>query len=219
MNTKPLRYLAAAIMLLPALALGANETDSGGLYGAVSGLYVSPMESELSASGGGVTLDLDMETKSGFGILGVVGYGVETGIRAELELSYRTADLDNILGIKYKGNVDSLSLMTNAVYILDHKKVRPYIGAGVGFVRQGISQDRQSFEGLHLPELSDEDTVFGYQGMLGVLLPMGNTEIRFGYRYFATTSAEFHTDYEEGSDGVKYSYATNNLEVGVVYRF
>lgn len=57
--------------------------------------------------------------------------------------------------------------------------------------------------------------MFAYQAMAGVGYPMSDsTEIRGGYRYFATGDGEF-----EDVSGIRASYGTHSFEAGVVFRF
>lgn len=231
--TLPLRNWALAALATAALApLSAQaQTDINSTYISISGLYVSPTDSDLTTKSQGYTLSTDVEMDSGFGLLVAVGRGADLGLRGEVEFGYRQLDFDKIKGARlsgpgidvsvsgelpYKGDVNSLSLMGNAIYTFEAGRVRPYFGMGLGLARHDATEDAQTatIGGVEysVPKTSDDDIVIAYQGMLGISLLLGEgTETRLGYRYFATGDADF--------DGIEASYGTHNFEGGIVFRF
>ena len=197
----PLRhwaFIALLPLVLSPLAVKAQEAKS--LYGTVSGVYVVPRDSELSVPElPGVSVDLEMDP--GFGLLTAMGYGGRTGFRSEIEFGYRKNDFDQILGQSLTGDLSTMSLMVNSIYVMEAERMRPYFGAGTGFVRHDFAGYGES----------DDDVVFGYQGMAGIIVPMESAELRFGYRYFATTDGDF--------EGISASYGSHNFEAGIAFRF
>ena len=230
-----LRRWAAPLVVIaafaPIAASAQTETSLNGSYISLSGLYVSPVDSDLSTTGGGYTLSTDLEMDGGFGMLIAFGYGADVGLRGEVELGYRKNDFDKLNGgtlrgpntnisvsgkFPYKGDVATLSLMANGIYAFEAGRLRPYFGVGLGLARHDATEDAQTVtiggETVEYPKSSDEDTVFAYQAMAGIAFPMSDTmEARIGYRYFATADADF--------DGTEASYGTHNIEAGILIRF
>ena len=230
----PLRHLALATALASSLiANAATAQDSiGDTYLSVSGLYVVPTDSDWTYTDEGVTLGTDIEWDAGFGLLLAYGFGTEDGLRGELEVGYRKADLDGLKGISASsggvevsiedfevgvdGDITTLSLMGNGIFTFGEGQLKPYIGAGLGLARHDGTVDGQTVtieEGeIPIEETSGDDVVFAYQLMGGVGYEMSETtELRLGYRYFATGDADF--------DGEKMSYASHNFEAGILIRF
>ena len=222
----PLRHLALAAALASSLiANAATAQDSiGGTYISVSGLYVVPTDSDYSRTEDATTFTSDITWDAGFGLLLAYGFGTEDGLRGELEVGYRKADMDEqkdssetIGGVEVRdedsdvgldGDMTTLSLMGNGLYSFGEGQFRPYIGAGIGLARHDAAiRDPETAE-----EGSEDDVVFAYQLMGGVGIAMSeSTEVRLGYRYFATADADF--------DGEEMSYASHNFEAGVLIRF
>jgi len=212
----------------------AEDGSSDGFYVSLSGLFVVPTDSEYSErASGGETFSANLSMESGIGFLGAVGHEISSGLRAELELGYRQADLDEFGGISVSGpgtsvpisvtlqadgDVGTLSLMANAVYGFEAWALRPYIGAGLGLARHVAEIDALTVSGVARVGLNDsgDDTVFAYQFMAGAGFPLSDkAEIRFGYRYFGTAAADF----EGGGGTTEATYGTHNLEGGILYRF
>ena len=209
----PLWRFSATLMA----CLLTSGAQAQSLYGSLSGMYVAPEDSTLSATGEDLSLDLNTDLKGGLGGALAFGYGAPVGLRGEVEVSYRANDLDSLLGVKLDGEQSALSLMLNGLYVFDsNEKVKPYFGAGLGLSKRKAVLSAQTIDGEAIPGASEDDTVLAYQGMVGVIYPSSETmEVRFGYRYFGTGDVEFKE--EEGS--VSFDYATHNIEAGVMFRF
>ena len=230
----PLRRLALAAALASSLVANAATAQApvGDTYMSISGLYVVPTDSDWSSSDEGTTYSTEVKWDAGFGLLFAYGFGTEDGLRGELEVGYRKADLDELKGFSVEeggvevsvddfelgvdGDVTTLSLMGNGLLSFGEGQVRPYIGAGIGLARHdatlGVPDTTTAGEGGNNEELSEDDIVFAYQVMGGVGFAMSeSTEVRVGYRYFATGDADF--------DGDEVSYASHNFEAGVLIRF
>ena len=180
-------------------AEGGSTADSAASDG--SGLYV--------AVGGGLVLSERLRTNAGVsaklddGFLGLAAIGGRIGpFRGELEGSYRRASVDSASGLGLRalgtGRVSALSGMGN-LYLepsLGLGAVRPYLGGGVGVSRfrardVGAVGLPVSALPLSLGTVSGSKTVFAYQAMAGLSGPVTDrVTASFGYRYFATPSAE-----------------------------
>ena len=208
-----LRRWASAAVLACALAPTAATAEwSDSLYLSLSGLYLLPAESSFAGEqqddGETSTVRGDLELESGMGLLIAVGAGEDVGLRGELEFGYRKMDWDKfkIDGEELKANGDytTLSFMANGIYAFEASAwMRPYFGIGLGGARHNANDNDAD---------DDSDTVFAYQGMVGVGFPLTEkTEARVGYRYFATADAGF--------DGIEASYGSHSIEAGIRFRF
>ena len=227
-------YRAVGVLTVLAFAPGVATANDGQIYVSLGGLYVLPYDSETSYSEGDTTLSGTIPLDNGPGFTAAIGYGASNGLRAEIEFGYRSStwssfeDLrftqdgneEDVAGLEInaiKGEMKTLSLMANAIMAFGTSwGMKPYIGAGVGFAQHDLSTDEFvfSYYGEHFKEEGDtvDDTVVAYQAMLGVTYPMSEkSEVRLGYRYFATDEADF--------DGGETDYGSHNVEVGVLFRF
>ena len=228
-----------AVALAGAVALGslqsvtpANAQDRW--YASIGGHYVLPWKSKLSSSGGtgntAFTASAEGEMGGSVGVTAAVGYGAASGMRGEIELGWRRSGLSKLknfrgtLGdgafnftVPAKGSVSTLSLMANGYFATDVWQVRPYAGFGLGMARHSVKLDSVTFSlddnDVTVPlNLSESKYVFAYQAMVGVSIPLSDAlDGRLGYRYFATTAANF--------SGTKATYGTHNVEAGVLFRF
>jgi opacity protein-like surface antigen len=206
--------LALALLVLPAAAAAQTAADSGdagprvtaGPYLSVTGFLVGLTDADFRDESIS-SIDGTLSSETGWGAAAAVGFGTTAGVRLELEGSWRQNDFDELRGagipVPIDGDVDALALMGNVVFepVLAFP-VRPYIGAGLGGARLAIDAE----------DTSDNDTVFAYQGMVGVSVGIGGRGALFGgYRYFATDDPEF--------GDVTTEYRSHNLEIGVRFGF
>lgn len=216
----PLRHLALATALASSLiANAATAQDSiGDTYLSVSGLYVVPTDSDWTIAGSELTSSPEVSWDGGFGLLLAYGFGTEDGLRGEVEVGYRKADVDEIsfenseFGVD--GDMTTLSLMGNGFLTFGTGQLRPYVGAGLGLARHDGTLREITDDGVDVldGEISGDDVVFAYQLMGGVGYEMSETtEVRLGYRYFATGDADIEDD--------ELSYASHNFEAGILIRF
>jgi opacity protein-like surface antigen len=200
---KPMKAISGANALLASAALAASMVmaqpaaalDAGWYGEALAGATVVN-DAKLST---GNTLTFDL----GYDIAGAIGYKTTMGWRGELEAAWRAANNDKLAGITAAGDVSSMSLMANVAYDINlGSALQPYIGAGIGFA----SLDSK------LAGVKSDDTVFAYQGFLGVAYPFSKGIDLFGqYRYFATSDPNFN--------GVKSEVSTHNIEFGTRFHF
>jgi opacity protein-like surface antigen len=97
-------------------------------------------------------------------------------LRGEVELSYTRNELDTLDAVSFafpagtgplpaKGNATTLSGMVNGYVSLPLDKLRPYIGAGIGYAR--VSANGAGFAGVP-GETDDSASAFTWQLMAGV---------------------------------------------------
>lgn len=171
-------------------------------------------DTDLKIGGGKVgTLEMDLEYAAGVAI----GWQPSPdptsflgNTRYELELMYREVDFNNLTGSTiapggFGGSEESYVAMLNAFYDFDTgTSITPYIGMGLGMAYQ-------MFDSITI-QTDDTDTVFAYQGMLGLaytIPPYQHTKIGLGYRYFGTMDAEFEN---RTGQSVEHTYDGHNLE-------
>lgn len=150
---------------------------------------------------------------NGYGVFVALGHTFENGFRSEVELGYRENDADKFewKGIyadlfedeNLSGDFSALSLMANSFYdIKTGSAFTPFVGIGLGFAR--------------LDADGEKDTVFAYQGSLGISYALtSSTSLDLQYRYFATQDPEFKVDGEK----IESEYSTHNMMLGLRYSF
>lgn len=198
---------ASALFASPAIAARAAG------YGyPVRGTYLS------AGMGMGFISDADLEEDvttgqaqfdTGFTVQGAVGHSYPSGIRAEIEVSYRTNEFDEIrVGSRVfeaSGDIRSLGVLLNGYYDFRlNAAFTPYVGAGVGFANVTIDT-------VHAGPIdlgSHDDTVFAYQLTAGIEVPILPTaSIDLSYRFFGTSNPKFGPTEAE--------YQSHNLTAGV----
>ena len=195
--------LAATLVALPVAAQAQP----------VTGLYV----------GAGIGMNALMETdvdlknplaapRSGtaefnYGYLGVIslGWGFGNGVRAEIEGSYRTNDVDSLTGfglaapVRSSGTAVSYGVMGNAIYDFDFGPsipLMPYIGLGAGYVIQDY--DRVKGVAGHHDQVevtgNRSQGRFAYQAIIGAAFQLDavapGLALTTEYRFMGTLGEE-----------------------------
>ncbi len=195
----------AAIALCPSLLFASSAFAAGGNY--LSGGLGLAFATNADLTEGSASAEAEFDT--GFVVQGALGHGYPNGLRAELEVAYRSNDADKIdvRGISYEasGDITSLSVLLNGYYDFRvNPRFTPYVGAGIGFANVSID----SLHGGPVDLGNHDDTVFAYQLSAGLEFPiMPSASIDLMYRFFATSDPKF------GS--VEAEYRTHNLTAGV----
>ena len=157
----------------------------------------------------------------GFAFNGQIGYRITRGFRTELELSYRSSDVDEDPGATAIGTgtrrqpVTAKALMANGYYdFINATNYTPYIGAGIGAAQ--ITTGRlYSVASTNSAEL--EGTAMAYQFMTGIGYRMNSeykpVDLYMGYRYFATEDIEDNVSLPP-NDAVTFPYRSHSIEVG-----
>ena len=146
----------------------------------------------------------------------------------EFEYSYLNPDVDKTVlthaGTDYantEGDVKLNNFMFNAIAKYPEGKIHPYIGAGLGFsyVDVSVSTTSTARGANYVSSISNDDTVFAWQILLGVDIDLtNNLSVDIGYRYFATEAIHDH-DHESEYDSTPLDYKTNMVTLGLKYRF
>jgi len=242
MNT--IKYaIVAAILALPAAAQA--QPVNGVYIGAGAGANWRANISEGSAQGSRLTIGTDL----GFVGLVSVGYGFGNGLRAELEGNYRsnpvgTTTVRGRNGATVTSSSGSLSTyggMANLFYdfnlaSLGAPTVSPYLGAGIGFGINGVSDisgrtNAGAFANTgalaNAANVSASGGGLAYQAIAGIAIGLGQyvpgLALTTEYRYLATTTSELQVTFNSGNITSRTNYTPNNTNhavlIGLRYAF
>ena len=222
--------LAATLLSLPMAAQAQTSWGDPRVRGVYVGAGLGTNYLQSSS-------DQGVEASFEWGWAGVlsVGYGFGNGLRAELEGSYRTNDVDNIKvnGInapRAGGTVSSYGLMVNALYDFNLGGVMPYLGAGIGYVWQDVDSlgfRASSNNASGSVDVGGTEGAFAYQAIVGVALPIQSVPglaLTAEYRFMGTTGHEISGRYVvDGVTEFNHKFDADNfnhsLLVGVRYNF
>ena len=206
---------ALTAMMTFSAAYAADEERWPRWYIGLTGGYTYMGDEDVN---GGTATKLSLN--DGFEAGGAIGYlpsssmPLLNALRFEAEVTYHendihSAHLVNGTNVTGSGSLQSTAYMANAFYDFQTGSAwSPYIGGGIGLAT------------MHLPSTSgagnteSSDTEFAYQGMVGIgytPVTIPNTQWSLGYRYLATSDANF--------GGTSVQYSTNNFEAGAKFRF
>ena len=218
-------FTTSAILAAVSAGNAVNAQGMGDFYVSVfGGLSIGELTADYSYGGG--SLELSLESDTGY-ILGVaVGTTVAPNIRAEAEVSYASYTIGTISydvdfgGGSYSGSYDAdddtvvttTYLLANVWYDIPGAAgsgITPYVGGGLGVVFATAEVDEE--------EIIDPTNGIAYQAGVGVQVPVGTGMIDAGYRFKGFTGADIESDGSSLSgDGSGYS---NNFQVGYVLKF
>lgn len=173
-------HIAAAT--LAALLFAPASAYADGLYGKAEGGV--GFSGTLDDSG----LSADLET--GYQLGGAIGYAYPSGLRLEGELAYTKNDIDT-QGLGVDADVSAVAGFANVYYDFGKGKVRPFVGAGIGYAQGEASASAGGFT------LSTDGSGVAYQLRAGVSFATSeNVAWDIGYRYISAdiedTEAEIH---------------------------
>ncbi len=145
-NQRSAACIVAAVLLAP---LSVAAQDNSGFYASVYGgasATTSTNFSESRPTGPAVAGKVDFGSGIGFGA--AVGQRFENGWAAELAWDERGNFLDSVGGVAVDGNIFSSVIFLNGYYYFPTRgAIRPYIGAGLGYViALDIDVDRDGTE-------------------------------------------------------------------------
>lgn len=204
--------LVASVALF--LSAGAMAAEPNWYVGGAGGAtWFEPSDSDANGN------SYENRFDTGYVFSGAIGREFGNGLRAEGEVGYRNASVDTITpnsGSEFngEGSMSALSLMANGLYDFDvGMKIKPYIGAGIGFAR--VSANDIKLNGSQL--VDDSDVVFAYQAIGGLGYDLTRDWTAFAeYRYFATLDPTFNAT---GGGDYDSQFMSHNALVGVRYRF
>ncbi len=195
--------LALGLMVCGAsTAMAANTT---GLYlGGFGGVSVGGESSATEITG----FDIDYKTGYVFGVN--FGYKDSSGLRPEIEMNYRAADIDSLHDatgpINGGGAVSSFNTLINLYFdIKNSSPVTPYVGGGIGVAVPFV----KGYTG----NVMTANAAFAYQFGAGATYDLTTkVGLDFGYRYAGFTRTSYGTNGELDNH-------SHNIQIGAFYRF
>lgn len=212
---KTLGLVGAALLVgLPGIAAAQNQT-SGFYVGLGAGVNFAVDQGfsnvpRTSATSGDVDFDM------GWVGVGSIGYGFGNGLRLEAELGYRSNGADSAFGRGGSGDATVWSGMVNVLYdFATGSAFMPYIGIGVGVAN--VNYDGIRGGTGNTVRVSGDDTVFAYQGIVGIGYQVApQWRLGLDYRYFGTTEGTYGSNFGRSSDA---EYAAHSVMFGIRYDF
>jgi OmpA-OmpF porin, OOP family len=180
-------FAIAAGTMLVGMATAHATADRGWYIGLEAGANWSTDVTFAAVSApGGFLAAGDLEFETGWTGIGTVGYAFRPNWRAELELAFRTNDIDAFCAgacIPTTGSIDQFSQMLNVIYDWNlGGKWSLATGLGVG----GSYVEGDTFFG------QDDDYVFAGQAIVGVNYQLSDRmDVVLNYRYTVTDDLSF----------------------------
>ncbi|MEQ1756391.1 MAG: porin family protein, partial [Micropepsaceae bacterium] len=163
------------------------------------------------------------EFKTGWALMGSIGYAFENRFRVELEAGYRRNGFDQLYGsssslLPSGGELSEFSLMANVLYDIPlGERWSLSVGGGLGADHATLKVDYLDFK--------DDDWRFAYQGLAGINYAIGKqTQLFLNYRYLHVDAPEY-TWFEAGSPGITHRTIVmgdldkNAVTIGLRYAF
>ncbi|MEO1013758.1 MAG: OmpA family protein [Pseudomonadota bacterium] len=237
MNLRASLYAAVA-----AVAVAPAAQAYEGWYGAI-GAGLSYMDPDLDTQGvGPSTFDTNGDYDNGIGVYTAFGYAFDSGVRVELEYSYRQNDVRHFAGDglgfsgfntangNFDGELDAHALMINALYDFKvNDTITPFIGAGAGVASFGgeFSGIDGAFAGGPSNLSISERGVRRLAGQLiaGVNFALAdNLGLDLSYRYFIAArdprfDGTLQLDGVSGPQSVRTDYQNHGLFAGLRWNF
>jgi opacity protein-like surface antigen len=224
MKGKLFILVALAAFAIP--AVGSAAPPRMGPY--VSGFIgISlPQDTDVNSSSGIITDRVEFDPGINVGASGGFDFGY---VRLEGELSYKHSEIAAVNDqttspVTQFRNIDGslgvFAAMFNGFFDLHNDTpVTPYLGGGIGFATLHLSDTFGTPRGGGTRTLlydSDDDTVFAYQAGAGLEIALNRMlSLDLGYRYFATSRANF----EDTLDQTDLKYESHNGTVGIRVKF
>lgn len=212
-------------MKKPLLALGLVLTAAGSAQAAESGAYAglgaglhmaASSQFDYEAPPGTWAGESAVNFRLGYAVAASAGYRWSESLRTELEISHRSAGLDNIAAEDAAGRQSSLALMANVLFDVGvGTNFYPYIGGGVGLA----NNKWKSVKTPTSPVYSDSDKRMQWQGIVGFEMPINpQTNWFVDYRFVGSTGNQFNTIPTQARV-VGVDQESHNVMVGVRYAF
>lgn len=202
---------AMTLMSMPALA------DSPYLQADIGGSFIIDPDIKGEGLSGSASLD------NAFLFGGAAGYRFLDNLRAEVNVSYRRADIDSVTiagtSLDGAGNTSALTFMGNVYYDFhlhtDQTSLVPYLGAGIGGARIKVDSDR----GADF-RVDDRDTVFAWNLMAGASYPVTDqVDLALGYRYLQTSDPKFDATLLDESGEMRGEFRTHEVVASLRFNF
>jgi opacity protein-like surface antigen len=150
-----------------------------------------------------------VDYKTGYGLLGALGYGYANGWRTELELNWRknnvdTAKRNGAALTSPGGDLGQLGVFGNMLYDFNvGMPFTPYLGLGLGWLRSDLN-----LKGNGITAVDDTQNQVGYQLIAGAAYPIAQQlKLTLDYRFMSTfqkpeysTSSAYRTSFPGEND-------------------
>lgn len=150
----------------------ADAQQATGWYGQVSAGYLQLQDNSGSINGVGVKSEYD----NGFNLSAAVGYAYGNGFRSEFEGGYGRTGYDKVTvggtTADVSADVDLWSAYAAGYYDFDFKSVKPYVGAGIGFVHASNDNFTVTSGGTSFSGSGGSETDFSAFGEVGLTFPL-----------------------------------------------
>ncbi|NHK26494.1 OmpA family protein [Parvularcula flava] len=231
--------LAAAGSL--AMVSAASAQDQG-YYGELGfGYTFAEDENDFEDTGSAVPASFvtNYDLDESLNIYGSFGKYLNNGLRAELELSTRTQEIDELkgdglgfVGFPSGGNIGDLTVHTLMVNVFkdftNESRFTPYIGAGVGlgYIRPEannssiVSAPASSPNQPYLIVMGDKDYATAVQALAGFTFDLTDTvDVDLGYRYLVTDSFEYGAAINGPVTPIEAGYRAQEVTAGLRWNF
>jgi opacity protein-like surface antigen len=216
-----LRVLAlTTAVLVSFLSSGASAKDafSPGPYVQLDAGLAIVGDSDVSLFG----VSGEAKFDPGFAVGGAIGYRIEEWLRAEVNLSYRQAEVDKLTAPGYTlegaGDASAFATLVN-LYIdfMPRSPVTPYVGAGIGVAIIDVDSD----DSANVLIVNDDSTEFAWNVMAGAAWSVtDDVVLTLGYRYFSSTDAQLDaTLVGVGSGTMDVEFGVHEMMFGARYNF
>jgi OOP family OmpA-OmpF porin len=178
-----------------------------GVYVSVKGGLALRQDSDVN--------DVEVAVDDGFAYTAAIGKRIgafDKRVRVEGEIGYQKTDIDGIdSGKKVSGDMKAYTFLVNGYFDFVHgKKLVPYLTAGIGLAKVDADVDSNKGGIAHV-----DDTGLAYQVGVGIAYHINdNWHIDLKYRYLGVTSLNGIE-----IDGMNPEFKTNNIFLGLRYRF
>lgn len=204
-----MNFMKTCVVATVATLLASTAIAEEGWYLGLGGGWNNVHDDRVKGSG----FNNQIEYDDGFAVQGSLGYAYTNGLRSELELGYRSNDVDTISTVRATGDTSVYSAMLNVLYDFDISDtgLDTYVGLGAGLAH--IDYDNVS--PVNGVRLDDTDTTPALQAIVGATYDIGNaTELFVDYRYFHATNPDF-----KNSAGVatKTDYDASTVMAGLKF--
>ncbi len=164
---------------------GPVQAESFGPYLKVDGGVNLTADTDVTIAGAGGSLSLD----AGYRFDAIVGYEFNRWVALELEGGYADNSVDKLtLGplvnsLSGESSLRQIPLLANVVVRYENQTdFVPYLGAGAGGV----------FSSLKISDTKDDDTVFAWQGKVGVIYKIDEQAwLDVGYKLLGTEEQSY----------------------------
>ena len=202
MNRKLILASATALALFSAPAFAQGE----GFYIGVGGGANIIHGDDINGNG----FNSDLEHDVGIVGAGKIGYKYSNGFRNEIELGYRTNDVDEIAGVTAEGESEVYSAMINLLFDLDitETNIDTYIGGGIGGAL--VRHDKVGL--VQGTSIDDSEFTPAFQMIAGASYALSDkVDFYANYQYFQAADPNFKT---ENNLKVDADYDSSNIMVG-----